>query len=181
MTTTRLERFLKPKGHKPAPSEESFPENEPIGLYEILRRTGKQSWLNQNHPMLLANFNLFNLEKYPNKGLAKGVATICLKGTTFDDKRENCIDLAQRLENQTDTGEITLIPEPNNIHDPHALAAQDSLGRIVGYIPKAKSLNKIYSDAMDEGKLCGAYIASAKISEFQGKPAAILTLATGWK
>jgi hypothetical protein len=184
MTSPRFERFLKPKekrGGQPPKEKEENTEEDPKSLYEILKQTGKSRWLAQNHPLLLANFNLFNKTLHPNRPLANGIATVCLKGTTFEDKRTLGISLAERLHNHQDTGEIELVPDPTNPHDPNALGAYDTAGNLLGYIPKAQGLNKCYIDAIAKNQLCGAYIADTKISDFKGNKTAILTIATGWK
>jgi len=183
---TRLERFLKPKGSNPPttqvePSEHKEPLEAPKSLHEIFRAYGKASWLTQNNPALRSSFNIFNKSLHPDRPLAKGVTTICLKGTTFEDKRENCLALTTALTNLKANGEIQLVHEPSNPYDPNALAAVDEHNKIVGYIPKAKELNKTYLDAIQASRFCGAYIVDAKISNFQGKETAILNLAIGWK
>lgn len=183
--TPRMQRFLKPTGiKKPTPTEQlpSEPEAPPKSLHEIFQKSGKASWLNQGNPILLAHFNMINKTLYPECPLAKGVASIALKGTTFPDKRQLCLELAERLQSLKTSGEMLLLPEPNNPHDPQALAViEKETGDKVGYIPKAKELNKTYQAAMKENRLCGAYIVSSKINNFQGSPSAILTLATGWQ
>jgi hypothetical protein len=181
--TSRIERFLKPKGTKPTPkTEDDTSDNPPYSLHEIFQKGGKQSWLTQNHPLLLANFNLINKTLHPERPLAKGVATISLKGTTFPDKRELAIELAERIQTLKSLGEILLEPEPENPYDANALAAIDAeTKQRVGYIPKAKELNKAYIEAIEKNQFCGAYIVTTKINTFQGNPSAILTVATGWR
>jgi len=180
--TPRMQRFLKPKTARTEKSDEAHsPEKAPKSLHEIFEKMGKTTWLQQNHPMLLAHFNLINTTLNPEKPLAKGVACVALKGTTFPDKRPLCLEIAKKLKNLESAGEILLLPEPNNPHDQYALAAVDKeTGDKIGYIPKAKELNKTYIEAIEKNRLCGAHIVSSKINDFQGSPSAILTLCTGW-
>jgi hypothetical protein len=180
-----MQRFLKPPGLKKQNTpEESDTKSEatPKSLHEIFQKNGKTRWLQQNNPILLAHFNLINKTLHPERPLAKGVANIALKGTTFPDKRELCLQLAERLKHLESNGEVALVPEPENPYDPYALAViEKETGDRIGYIPKAKELNKTYQAAMKENRLCGAYILTSKINNFQGSPSAILTLATGWQ
>lgn len=161
------------------PAEE---EGEPRSFYEIYRSCGNDKWLQQDQPAAKANFNVFNLTTHPERERASGLAVIVVKGTSFPDKREACVQEAAALAAGESTGEVELRPEPENIYDPDALGVYSiHSGKHLGYIPKAAGANKHYVGAIAAGRLTGAYLIEAKQSKFKGEPSALLFVATGWK
>jgi len=184
----KIQKFLKPKtGQKKDLADDLFEETpprdpSPQNLYQIFLEIGKLSWITKCPPSLTAQFNLVNKTLHPNRNIAKGVACIALKGTTFPDKRPLCLNLAEKLRNNDPNDECDLVPEPENAFDPFALAVlHKQTQEKIGYIPKAKDLNKTYIEAIKLDKFCGAYILHTKVGDFQGSPSAIMTLITGWK
>lgn len=158
------------------------PEGEPASFYQIQRTCGNSKWLKQNHPAARASFNVFNTVLHPERTLATGLAVVPIKGTSFPDKRDACLAIAKALAAGTSTGEVNLVPEPENTFDPDALAVVDaSNGAHLGYIPKAAGANATYVAAMKADRLCGGYIIEARQSTFKGEPSAMLLVATGWK
>lgn len=141
------------------------------------------SWLsNPNHPKAKQKFNLFNVHLHGERDLADGVAILAAKGTTFDDKRENCIAVAQEIADGKNTGEILLKPEPENPYDPNAVAIYDAKeNRMLGYIPRANDINLSYAYAIEIGKFMGGYIVHTKTGKSKGNTSTLLLIATGWK
>lgn len=157
-------------------------EEEPKSFYQIQRACGNEKWLKQNHPAARASFNVFNTALHPDRPLANGLAVVPIKGTSFPDKREACLAVARALASGESTGEVLLMPEPENTFDPHAVAVVDkTTKKHLGYVPKAAGANEAYAAAIESGRLCGAYIIEARQSTLKGEPNAMLLLATGWK
>ena len=157
-------------------------EAEPKSFYQIQRTCGNDKWLKQNHPPARASFNVFNTSLHPDRPLADGLAVVPIKGTSFPDKRLGCLAVAEALISGSSTGEVLLMPEPENTFDPNAVAVVDKATMThLGYIPKAAGANETYAAAMAAGRLCGAYIIEAKLSNLKGEPNAMLLVATGWK
>lgn len=188
----RYERFIKKtpeKGKKergqPAPETGQLwddPQGEPASLYQIQRTCGNAKWLEQNHPAARASFNVFNRALHPERPLATGLAVIPVKGTSFPDKRLACVAAAEALISGDGSGEVDLVPEPDNPADPGALSViETATGKKLGYVPRASGANQTYAAAITAGRLCGAYIIEAKRTTFKGEPNAMLLLATGWK
>lgn len=169
------------KKESPPVIQETEEDEEPTSLFRIYRQNGNESWLKQDNPAARGSFNLFNRTLHPDRPIARGVAVLAAKGTTFPDKRDSCLRAARNLMANEATGEIDLVPEPENPHDPHALAIiEKETGRMLGYVPKASGVNKTYIDAINLGKFCGGYIIEAKESTFKGDPSALIFIATGW-
>lgn len=196
----RYEKFIKKAEKKPSkktmgdslpgmepaefvykPEENTGLTGEPKSFYQIQRECGNASWLKQNHPAARASFNVFNLELHPDRPMATGLAVVTVKGTSFPDKRDAVLAVAKALAAGTSTGEVELVPEPNNAFDPDALAIIDLATKAhIGYVPKAAGANRTYRLATEAGRLCGAYLIEAKQTTYKGEPSAILMLATGW-
>lgn len=135
-------------------------------------------------------FNLFNLEKNPESGLAKQLTLTVLKGTSFPDKRDTCIEFIQQIRQGQHTGELNLVtipyedPRDPSRNDPWAMKAipkgwhEDNF---LGYIPKAQGLNETFGKAIEAGIFCGCHMMAAKHTLFQGNDNQILTVACGWK
>jgi hypothetical protein len=158
-------------------------EEEPSTLHAIFRKYGKEAWLKGDHPALRAQFNLINSTLHPDRPAARGVAVLVLKGTSFEDKRQSCLDVASELdlEEKDQTGEIELVPEPENPFDPYAVLVKDTLkSRAIGYIPKAAEVNKTYAEALADNKFCGGYILETRRSMLKEQRNAMIFVVTGW-
>jgi len=156
-------------------------EEDPKSLFEIFRSQGDKKWLGQDYPATRGAFNLINKSLHPEKPLAEGVAVLAAKGTSFEDKRIACLETLRSIRAGTNTGEVKLVPEPNNPHDPNAVGIFDAqTNRQLGFIPKAKEVNQVYAQSINEGKLVGAYIIDGKETYLKGEENALLIIATGW-
>jgi hypothetical protein len=154
---------------------------EPSSLYELYRREGDKNWLKQDNPAARGAFNLINTTLHPESSLAKGVAVLAAKGTSFEDKRINCLETIEAVKAGENSGEIELIPDKNNEFDQNAVGIFDKkTGRQLGFIPKAKEVNKTYAQAIAEGKFCGGYIIDSKKSYLKGEENTMIIIITGW-
>jgi len=164
---------------KPAPEPE--PWENTTSLFQTFRTSGNQSWLGQDYPAARASFNIINKTLHPDRPLARGIAVLAAKGTSFPDKRENCVRMAKNLLAGESTGEILLRAEPENPYDPNAVAILDAETQtMIGYIPKAQEVNKTYAEALAGERFCGGYIIEAKRTQLKGEENAMILIATGW-
>jgi hypothetical protein len=123
----------------------------------------------------LKEFNEFHIELHPDGKEAKQITTIAAKGTSFDDKKQNCIDFCNEIADGETWGEVVLVPEPSNQYDPNALRIQCAeSGKMLGYVQKADGVNKLYIDNLE--KLVGAYVVKSK----KGQRSCMLIVACGW-
>lgn len=154
---------------------------EPVSLYEMFATEGDYKWLQPDCPATKAAFNLMNKSLHPDRPLAKGIAVLAVKGTSFDDKRLNALESLSQVKAKESSGEIELIPEPQNPFDSNAVAVYDlETKKVLGYIPKAHDINACYSKALQEEKFCGGYIIEGKKSKLKGEDNAMILIATGW-
>ena len=154
---------------------------EPVSLYEMFTTEGDYKWLQPDCPATKAAFNLMNKSLHPDRPLAKGIAVLAVKGTSFDDKRLNALESLSQVKAKESSGEIELIPEPQNPFDSNAVAVYDlETKKVLGYIPKAHDINACYSKALPEEKFCGGYIIEGKKSKLKGEDNAMILIATGW-
>lgn len=150
-------------------------------MYAAYQDNGSKKWLEQDNPIARSTFNVINQSLHPDRPAARGVAVLAAKGTTFDDKRSHCLSITQRLRRGETSGEITLVPDPENPFDSNAVGIVEvETGNLIGYIPKANEVNKTYAEALKEGKFCGGYVIEAKASRFKGEDSAVIFVATGW-
>jgi hypothetical protein len=164
------------------PKEELIEEEDPKSLFEVFRSQGNKKWLGQDFPAARAAFNLIHNKLHPEKPMAQGIAILAAKGTSFDDKRIACLETLRELKTGENSGEINLIPDPSNPHDPNAVAIFDvKTNRQLGFIPKAKDVNLTYAQSINDGKFVGGYIIDGKISYLKGEENAMLIIATGWQ
>ena len=167
---------------QPSPNEDSNVTGEHESLVSIFHKTGDDNWLEQNHPKARAAFNLLNLALNEEAEMADALAICTVKGTSFPDKREACLEETFAIKAGESTGEMMLVPDPTNPYDQFALQVVSKYsGKQVGFIPKAAGANETYIAAMEAGRLTGAFLIEAKKTQFQGKGNAVLILATGWK
>ena len=202
----KYERFLKPKEPKsktkksgkdkdgeipwekdelwegePSNPKQTPEPSEPKNLFELFKAEATRDWFSQNHPAARAAFNVMNKTLHPERPMARGVAVLAAKGTSFEDKRENCLRVASTVEVGEGTGEILLKAEPDNPYDPNAVGIQCAQsGLMLGYIPKAEGVNATYATALKEGKFTGGYIVEIKHSKLKGQDNVMLLVATGW-
>lgn len=134
-------------------------------------------------------FNLINLGINPDAPYAQRLTLTVLKGTSFEDKRETCLEVIQKIRLGEHTGEIELIHSPYedqldpSRNDPWAMKAVAKgypEEKFLGYIPKAQGTNESFCRAIEAGMFCGAYIITAKKTNFQGQENQIITVLTGW-
>jgi hypothetical protein len=160
---------------------ETEAHTEPKNLFELFRAESTREWFGQNHAGAKAAYNLMNKTLHPDRPLARGVAILAAKGTSFEDKRMNCLKVAANIEAGEGTGEILLRAEPNNAYDPNAVAIQCAqTGVMLGYIPKAEGVNTTYASALKDEKFTGGYIVEIKHSKLKGEDNVMLLIATGW-
>lgn len=138
----------------------------------------------------LSLFNLFNKGTNPDAPLAKQLTLTVLKGTSFADKRDTCMNLIRSIRQGEHDGEIELVHSPYlddndpTRNDPWAMKAVPKgypEEKFLGYIPKAQGINKSFTQAMQAGMGCGAHIIAAKHTDFKNNDNQIITIVTGWK
>jgi hypothetical protein len=155
--------------------------SDPKSLFEMFKTEGDYSWLKPDNLAAKGAFNLINKYLHPKRDLARGIAILPIKGTSFEDKRINCLKFLSEVRAGESTGEISLVPEPNNPFDPNALAVYDLKNNaMLGYIPKAQEINACYAKSLNENKFCGGYIIEGKNSMLKGEENAMILIATGW-
>lgn len=155
--------------------------SDPKSLFEMFKTEGDYSWLKPDNLAAKGAFNLINKYLHPKRDLARGIAILPIKGTSFEDKRINCLKFLSEVRAGESTGEISLVPEPNNPFDPNALAVYDLKNNaMLGYIPKAQEINACYAKSLNENKFCGGYIIEGKNSILKGEENAMILIATGW-
>jgi hypothetical protein len=134
-------------------------------------------------------FNLINQSLNPGSLMAKRVTLTIVKGTSFPDKRETCLEVVQKIRCGEHNGIMELLPDPYvdprdpTRNDPWALkVSAQGYGpqRFLGYIPKAHEINKSFCLGMQNQIFCGAHLIGAKESDFKGERNQILTVACGW-
>lgn len=134
-------------------------------------------------------FNIINSITNPDGKLAKRLTLTVLKGTSFPDKRETCMEVVQRIRQGEHNGKILLVPCPyEDIHDPSrsdpwalkAVADGYPEEKFLGYIPKAQGLNHVFSQAIESNMFCGCHIIGAKHTDFKNEDNQILTVVCGW-
>jgi hypothetical protein len=161
--------------------ENKIDPNEPKSLYEMFKSEGDFKWLQSDCPATKAAFNLINKSLHPERPLARGVAVLAIKGSSFDDKRTNCLTTLSNIQARESSGEIELVPEPTNPFDSNALAIYNKeSNQMLGYVPKTQEINACYTKSLQEGKFCGGYIIDGKKGMLKGEENAMLLIATGW-
>jgi hypothetical protein len=156
-------------------------EEEPKSLFEVFRSQGNKKWLGQDYPAARAAFNLINNSIHPEKPMAEGIAVLAIKGTSFEGKREACLEMYRAVRQGKNSGEVNLIPDPSNPHDPNAVGVFDAkTGKQLGFIPKAKDVNQCYGQSIRDGKFIGGYILDGKETYLKNQENALLIIATGW-
>lgn len=203
----RFLRLLKsPKKRKEAPEEDTLfsraekPEpcaEEAQGESLLLLAEAQEDilkWIQAKTPQpdfrpAVNLFNLINLGNNPESETAKRLTLTVLKGTSFEDKREICLEVVQNIRLGEHSGEIELVQSPyEDSRDPSrsdpwamkAVAKGYSEEQFLGYIPKAQGVNQSFCQAKNAGLLCGCYIISAKQTMFKGEENQIITIVAGW-
>lgn len=184
---TALESSLRPKDNetlgqtKISIVTEKSKEIEPRSLHEMFKSEGDYAWLKPDSLAAKGAFNLINKTLHPDRTLARGVAIIPIKGSSFEDKRINCLNFLSEIRAGESTGEILLKPEPTNPFDPNAVAVYDIKNdKMLGYIPKAHEINASYAKSLNDEKFCGGYVIEGKNSMLKGEENAMILIATGW-
>jgi hypothetical protein len=169
------------KENKSLAATQKEESNEPRSLFEMFKSEGDYQWLQPDSLAAKGAFNLINKYLHSDRHLAKGVAILPIKGTSFEDKRVNCLKFLSEVSAGESTGEIYLKPEPQNPFDSNAVAVYDMKNNaMLGYIPKAHEINACYAKSLEEGKFCGGYIIEGKNSMLKGEENAMILIATGW-
>lgn len=134
-------------------------------------------------------FNLINSGMDPEAKIAKRLTLTVLKGTSFPDKRETCMEVVRRVRQGEHNGKILLVPSPyEDPRDPSrsdlwamkAVADGYPKEKFLGYVPKAQGLNEVFTKSIEAGLFCGCHLINAKHTDFQNEDNQILTVVCGW-
>lgn len=179
----RFEKLLKKPttGKKKEPKVEEPTYHTPYHLLrEAREEKGRNPWP-QNLPEVRQALAFYHSCK-TNQNLGEfDVAIVVLKGTSFEDKRGNCLQLHEDIMGGTHDGALFLEEEPENPFDKNAVIVKTETGKMIGYIPKLGETNYSYGQAMQKNRLTCAYIIDMKKGLFKGTQAVTMTLASVWK
>jgi hypothetical protein len=178
----KFERLVKKPGRTTDLEPEPTPEPEFCTPYHLLRpHKAKKAW-QQNDPNVRSAIAFYHATKDSDPFGEFDVAIVPLKGTSFEDKRQNCLDFFEALAAGTNDGEVIVVAEENNEYDPNAVVVCDKLsGKKLGYIPRMGDVNAAYKHALAQGRLLCAYIIDGKAGKFASNQTATLNVATVWK
>lgn len=142
-------------------------QNQDRQIADFLR---SQNW-NQDFPDLAEQFDNFN--PVPASG---GIALVKVAGTSH--RFVGCRSALNALESGQSTGEILLVPEPDNKVDAFAIKIVDALTQEqLGYVPK--EVNQVFLNSMNEGKFMGGYIMRLNADMDRQPPTSALVI-LGW-
>lgn len=128
---------------------------------------------NKDFPELWEQFD--NVNPIPASG---GISLIKVNGTSH--RFIGCRTALNALEAGQSSGEVLLVPEPENKHDEYALKIVDAWTKEqLGYVPRDNNVNKVFIDSMNAGKFVGAYLLRIN-ADMDKHPSTSALVICGW-